>query len=282
MLMLSHALNWLTDRVVPLSLRHDRDVFRNAKRVAAMALVCLFWSTLFAALYTVLASSRCGFVVLLAVPAILWSLHALGRGRSPAECGNILCFAGWLPLTLLALVTGGTTAPALFWYTVLPFVAIQTAGVASGAVWTLISLVTITLIAVAEVLGVNFPQDVPDGNSKPLYFLVMCCLVICHFVLASVRVGGEQRADVALREANSRLARTREALKTLEAGFGFSVEAWEKLKREHAGLKWLVAQKIDVTDDQDGDDKETDMTDAELDRFDVDEPELQRPIIGPK
>lgn len=276
--MLSHALNRLTDRVVPPSSRQDAELFRQSKRVAAIDLVCLFWTLLFAALYAVFASPRCGLMVLLAAPIILTSLTRLHRGRSTTSCGNLLCFAGWFALTLLAVFTGGSTATPLFWYTALPFIAVHTAGTVSGVVWTAISLASVTLLAAAEVLGVTFPQDVPVGDQKTLYFLVLFGLVICHYVLGTFRVAGEQRARVVLREANRRLAESREAMRTLEAGFGFSVEAWEKMKRENVTLERLVAEKFHVSEDQEDDDDED--SEAELDRLLAADSDTNLPPIG--
>lgn len=263
--MLSRALNRLTDRFVPPSLRADAEVHQKAKRVAAFDIVCLFWALLFASIFALAASTRSGLAVLVAAPGIVCSLSALRLGRSPTLCGNIACFAGWSALTLVALVSGGASAPPLFWYTTLPFLAIHTAGVASGVAWTAIPLVSIAALAAAEAAGVRFPQDVPVAQQKTLYFLVLSCLVICHFVFAWLRVGSEQRARLALREANRRLAAAREVRKTLELGFGLSIEEWEKTKREKLVLERLLAQRTEDADESD----EWDLDDDELDRLDA-------------
>lgn len=235
--MLSHILAWISDRLAPASLPQDPEVFRRAKWVAAFDVAFLCWTVLFAAVYAALASARCGLLTSLAVLPILASLSSLSRGRSPALCGNLLCLGGWISLTSLAVVTGGSTAPALFWYTCLPFVAILTAGVRWGIAWTLLSFATIVAFAVIEALGVTLPQDVPAENARLLYFSVLTGLVFCHFVLASVRVGVELRVQDALDEANQRLVQARLTLATLEKSFDFSIAEWEKMKREKASRR---------------------------------------------
>ncbi len=244
MLSLSALLNFISDRLVPFSLRRDPEVFRRAKRVAMFGITFLVWEAVFAALYTAMASPRCGAMALLTAPWIIGSLVALKRGASPAVCGNVLCVGGWIGLTALGAVTGGSTAPALFWFTCLPFVAILTGDVGCGIAWTLIPFATILLFGIAEGMGIDLPQDVPAENAKFLYFAVLSGLVLCHFLLASVRLGVEQRARVAIKEVNRRLAQARRTLETLEAGFDFSIEEWEKLKREKAALERALKIKM--------------------------------------
>jgi hypothetical protein len=234
----------LPDRIIPASLRCDAEVYRRAKRAAIFDIAFLIWSLLFAILYATLASPRCGLMVLVAVVFIVGSLAALRRGMSPAICGNLLCLGGWASLSALAVVSGGSTAPALFWCTCGPFVAILTAGVPWGVFWSLMSFGTMVSLLILEALGVQFPLDVPPENAKALYFAVLLGLVLCHFVLASVRVGVEQRAGAALREANRRLAQARRTLETLEEGFDFSVDEWKKLKREKTALERALSHKL--------------------------------------
>jgi hypothetical protein len=237
--MISRLLNAFSNYLVPESFRQDPEVFRRAKWAAAFDAAFIFWTVLFAAVYAILASPRAGLFTLLATVPMLVSLSSLTRGQSPAWCGNMLCFGGWLSLTALGVITGGSTAPALFWYTCLPFVAILTAGVAWGIFWTLISFGTLVIFASLEWLGVTLPMDVPAENVKPLYFAVLSGLVCCHFVLASLRVGIEQRARDALEEANRRLLQARETLATLEKSFDFSVDEWERMKREKRARQYV-------------------------------------------
>jgi hypothetical protein len=264
--MISRALNSFSNHLVPESLRQDPEVYRRAKWVAAFDAAFIFWTVMFAGLYGALASTRCGMVTLLAVLPMLQSLAALKRGKSPAMCGNLLCFGGWISLTALAGITGGSSAPALFWYTCLPFVAILTAGVRWGIFWTVISFGTLLCFAIAESLGIRLPNDVPAENTKTLYFSVLSGLVVCHFVLASLRVGIEQRARDALEDANRRLSQARQTLETLEKSFDFSIEEWERVKRERRAREFV--EKVLNSDDEfvggeleeiDGDSSDTDL-----------------------
>ncbi len=195
---------------------------------------------------------------------IFGSLAALKRGRSPAFCGNVLCAAGFIPLTALAFGGGGWGASPLLWYTVLPVVSVLTSGVAWGGVWTLISLAGLSMFVVSDAMGIEFPQELSHDNQWALAFLVTAGLVICQFVMACVRVGIEQKALAALHEANARLTKARRHLAALEAGYGLSPLAWTKLKREKAALEYALSRRVDDSD-----------LDEDLDRSDVDDDGLE-------
>ena len=253
--MLSRALDRVSDRFVPHVLRQDPETCRQAKRVAMLDVAFLFWTVVYAAVFTALGSPRCGWMVLLAVPPLWASLLALKHGVSPAACGHMLTTAGWLALTSVALVSGGVLSPALLWYTCGAFVATFAVGPRAGIVWGTVFLATFAAFALVDAFGWHVPSDVPAGHARLLYVLVVAGLVLCHFVMAWVRVGSERRAGLALAEANRRLAASRSTLKTLQAGFGFSfsVEEWQQLKREKAALERVVQQALDdvATGDED-------------------------------
>jgi hypothetical protein len=267
------AIDAALDRLVPDSLRRDPDIFRQAKRVAALDLALLFWTMVFAAIYAALGSTRCGLVTLWAVLPILGSLASLKRGRSPAFCGNLLCAAGYFTLTSLGLITGGWTAiPPMLWYTVLPVVAVLTCGVYWGFLWTVIPLATVGAFALLEALGVRLSQELSPRSVHVFGFAVVAGLLLCQFVLAWVRVGVEQRALDALHAAQQNLARTRAEADALQAGFGFSMEDWARLKREKAALEHFLESRfgnlgLDPLDDElDGD--ETDDLESEFAELD--------------
>src|SRR5262249_7530752 len=73
-----------------------------------------------------------------------------------------------------------------------------------------------------------------------LYYAVVFGSVICQFGMVWVGVGIEQRARNALRESHRQLAQARQALDSLQHGFGFSLEEWEKLKREKRALEFAL------------------------------------------
>lgn len=262
---------WL-DRIVPNSLHRDPEIFRQAKRVAAFDLAFLFWTVVFAGIYTALGSQWCGLVTLWAVLPILGSLLAVERGRSPAFCGNLLCLAGYVSLTALGLISGGWTAiPPMLWYTVLPVVAVLTSGVVWGFVWTLIPVASVGLFALAQGNGIPLRQELSLQSLNIFGLAVVVGLLFCQFVLAWVRVGIEQRALAALHETKQDLARAKAEAETIRAGFGISFDAWSRLHREKAALESFVKRRfgqLEINED------DADLDDADLDDSDLDDTDL--------
>jgi hypothetical protein len=89
-----------------------------------------------------------------------------------------------------------------------------------------------------------------------------------------VRVGIEDRAQRALRDARRQLAAVRKDLATLKTSFGFSMDDWARLQREKIALEQLVKYKLegaepdnagledaDLKDDDDDDCEEIEASD---------------------
>jgi hypothetical protein len=268
--MLSCLRNWsdaFLDFVVHDDLRRDADVFRQAKRVAVFAVAFTLWAVLYAGIYLLLDSPRCALICIGACPLLLASLVTLRRGLSPAYGCNLVCCGGLFPLSGLAYLSGGWTAAPLLWFSVLPVVAVLTAGVGWGLVWTIIPMAMLGAFAGAEVSGFQFTRDMTGQMERDFAFMVLMGLIVCQFVLAWIRVGIEQRALAALREANKKLAESRRCAEELEAGFGFSLEEWTKLRREKAALEHFIKLRVgpmELEDDALDDFLEDDSLEVEL------------------
>jgi len=232
------------DWVVSDDLRRDADVFRQAKRVAVFAVAFTLWAALYAAIYLLLGSPRCAWICLTASLFLWSSLVALKRGLSPAYGCNLVCCGGFFPLSGLAYFGGGWSAAPLLWFSVLPVVAVLTAGIGWGLVWTVLPMAMLGAFAGAAAAGFVFPQELTGLVARDFSFLVLMGLITCQFVLACVRVGIEQRALAALRDANKKLAESRRCAEELEAGFGFSLEEWTKLRREKAALEHFIKLRV--------------------------------------
>ena len=110
---------------------------------------------------------------------------------------------------------------------------------------------SLSLFAAVHAMGINLPQELPQASQPVFTFLVIAGLIICQFILMGIRVGIEQRALLALREANEGLLKAHLHLASLDAGFGFSPQAWEKLKREKAALEYALSLRLDDSDLED-------------------------------
>ncbi len=220
--------------------KSDADTQRQAKRVAAFAIAFAFWAVLFGCFYVYLGAPRSGLIAISAGVPILASLFVVRLGASPAVGGNLVCASGWMALTALGAINGGWTASPLMWYSALPVVAVLTAGVGWGIVWTVIPLVSVAVLGALQTWGVTFPIELPPATRLEFAFSALLGLIACQFVMAWVRVGIEQRALLALQETNDRLRKARQTLDLLETSFGFSMEEWARVQREKAALERFV------------------------------------------
>lgn len=231
-------INDVLDHLIWSGFQRDADIQRQAKRVAAFAVAFEFWILVFAGLMYALGAPWSALVVMATSVPILGSLLAVKRGVSPTVAGNLICAAGWLALSLLAILNGGSAASVLIWYSTLPVVAVLTAGIASGVVWSVVPVASLATLALAP--GLTIANEMPPENRPAFGFCVLAGLIACQFVLAWVRVGVEQRALASLHETNAKLQLARETLASLEEGFGFSMEAWTRLQREKSALERYV------------------------------------------
>jgi hypothetical protein len=246
---LASALNELSDPLVPAAWRGNSALLRQAKCDAVYALAFLGCAFVFATLYALLGAYRSSLITLWTVLPILLSLVALERANSPAVCGHLLCAGGWATLTAIGIVTGGWTGiPPMLWFTGLPVVAVTTAGRWAGLLWTAVSLATVSAFAVAQTLGVVFPQELTSTGQRVVGYALVAGLLLYQLIAVWIRIGIEQRALGSLHRTRRKLAKARNELQELQAGFGFSIKDWERLKREKAALEYFVRRRFGAVD----------------------------------
>lgn len=234
---IANLLRAFWNRLIPASLREDQSVYRQARRVAAFDLAFIGWIILFAGIYLWLGSQLAAGVLLAGGLAISGSLVALKYGYSPAFCGNLLCFPGWVTLTLLGILCGGGVTPGIMWYACLPVVSLLLCGPKAGIVWTSVALLSIGGFALADFLVVEFPHELTPTNLKILEFAGLAGLVACQFILVWVLVKLERRARRALTDTNRRLVTIRAELESVQASFDFPMAEWAKLYQEKQDLE---------------------------------------------
>jgi PAS domain S-box-containing protein len=122
----------------------------------------------------ILASAALGFLLLFAFTlsrphaSVVLGAGGLGavgalvvqrRTNSPQVSGNVLTLAFYVVLTGLVTRMGGLDSVALTWYTVVPVVALSTAGRRAAYVWLGVCLASLAALHVVSLAGVRFPDD---------------------------------------------------------------------------------------------------------------------------
>jgi hypothetical protein len=101
---------------VPAELDQDPATQRQARRAVVCGLAMLFWAPVFAPIYWWLGSPRGCVMIGLVGVAILASLTSLRFTKSAFLTGHLIAGSVFAVLIGLAMVTGGTGAPSLWWF----------------------------------------------------------------------------------------------------------------------------------------------------------------------
>ncbi len=191
--------------LIPVELRRDPDVFRQAKRIVAFDLAMFIWVIVFTAIYYALDAPICTCTMVFGGVVLVVILFALRRGESPALCGDLFCCTAWAVYTTLGLFSGGADAPPTMWYASIPVVSLFLRGTRPATFWTIASILAIAGFSLARELGLECPNEVTAAGLRFLQFAGLVGLVSCVFLLVWVLTNMEQASRQALHEANRRL-----------------------------------------------------------------------------
>jgi diguanylate cyclase (GGDEF)-like protein len=204
---LAHALHSLWNSLIPVRVRRDPHVLRQAGRIAAFDLAMLCWVSLFAVIYAALGAPLCAEIAMSGGLVLLCSLWALQRGLPLWFSANLLCGAGWYTVTCLSIFTGGVEAPAAEWYVTLPIGASLIVGIRGGLWWTATCAATVAGFALARQWGYAFPSEITLQGLRFLQCAGLVGLMFCIYLLTYVLSRVELDAQHALEDANRKLAR---------------------------------------------------------------------------
>jgi len=184
-LRLGSALSAAIDRFIPEQLRAgDSEVYHRARVIVAFAWVIPLVGGPYALVYYLAGSLAASATVAGGVALVPGILLVLRRTRSCALAGN-LCIADLLVvLTVLALVLGGTRAPSLLWYAVVPIAATSMAGQRTGRAWLAISLASLIAFAAADYAGYTFHDDLTPGQHHWIGLAILLGLITVIAILA--------------------------------------------------------------------------------------------------
>lgn len=193
------------NHLIPIELRRDADVFRQAKRIAAFDLAMLIWVIVFTAIYYALGAPTCAGTVAFSGVVLVVILLALRRGESPALCSSLFCCTGWCVYTNLAVFNGGAGSPPTMWYVSIPVLSLFLCSTRAAAFWTFASVLAIAGFALARECGLECPNELTPAGERFLDFAGLVGLVACVYILVSVLTKMEHNARQTLHEANRRL-----------------------------------------------------------------------------
>lgn len=244
----SQDLAKLWNVMIPVQLRQDPNLLREASRVAAISAVMLFWFLVLTPMYVALGGVASAMVVSLGGLLLTCNLMMLQRGNSPRICGQIICCISWVIFTLLALCNGGNIAPSTNWYVLIPVIALVLCGGRPGVIWTLVAVASVVALMVAHQRGWQFPNDLGPSEFVFLQTSALAAMICCFVMLEYVLMLFEEHARNVMCEANRRLQvqSACDALTGVTNRRGFDQLIQHEWNRHHRERQPLSVVLIDV------------------------------------
>ena len=204
------VLGWF----VPVELQDDANTQRQAFRAVVFGWAMVLRAPVFAPVYHWLGSPRGGFMILLAGTAILLSMASLRVTKSVFLTGHLIAGSVFAVLIGLAVVTGGTAAPSLWWLPAVPIIGLILCGVPSGFAWAGISCLACLAFLLVGQSELPLPDDIGPEAMAFLNWSAMSGIILCAFSLTLAFKLGE---DAARRELETARLNSEQASKVKSA-----------------------------------------------------------------
>ena len=204
------VLGWF----VPIELCDRSPAQRQAFRAIVYGWAMVLWAPVFAPVYYWLGSPRGSFMIVLAGVAILISMTSLRFTKSVFLTGHLIAGSVFTVLVGLAMITGGTGAPSLWWLPAVPIIGLILCGVPSGLAWAGISCLACLVFLSIGHSGLALPQDIGPEALEFLNWSAMSGIILCAFSLTLAFKLGE---DAARRELETARLNSEQASKAKSA-----------------------------------------------------------------
>jgi PAS domain S-box-containing protein len=172
----------------------DADTYRRARLLVAFTVAVMFVGFPYAAFYLWQGSPLAMAMVLGATFVTACLVFTMRYTGAPLVTANLGIAALYVCLTGIALVQGGTHASTLLWYTALPLIAVNVAGQRAAMAWTAVAMASLTLLTVAEGLGVRFVDDLTPSGHASAHVGKLMGLIVLTLLLATLLEHFRKRA----------------------------------------------------------------------------------------
>ena len=179
---------------VPPELRADAQTQLQAFRAIVIGLAMVVWAPVFAPIYYLLGSTRACAMIVLVAAAIFGSMLSLRITRSVRLTGQLIAGSIFVVLIGLAMITGGTGAPSLWWLSAVPIIGLILGGVRPGMVWAGLSCLGCLGFLLLEQWGIRFSQEIGPEDLRVLNWAAVSGIILCAFSLTLAFKLGEDAA----------------------------------------------------------------------------------------
>ncbi len=196
---------------IPPALHNEDPRYRDAARAVILDIAMMFWGPVFAPIYYWLGSPRGAIIILSGSFCLVLLLVVLRMTGSVRVVGNMITGVVFGVLIGLACVSGGIQAASLCWLPALPILALLICGPIDGIVWAVVSCLACAEFYWIGRMSIDLPNDIDPRAQEFLYFIGVCGIVLCAFVLTLMFTLGESLARRSVEAARDVSDRANEA-----------------------------------------------------------------------
>ena len=201
--MIRKTINWFLPRDLS-----SKQAQRRARRAIALPSAILIWAPVFGPCYYLLGSPRGGLAIAIAAVGLVAAMLSLRVTKSIALTGQLVAFVIFTLLVYLAMLTGGTGSPSLWWLPAVPIMALMICGVRSGVTWAVLSSLACLAFLLHDQFGTTeFTNEILEPKFRLLNSLATIGIILCAFSLTLVFKLSEDAArhdlEIARRESEA-------------------------------------------------------------------------------
>ena len=176
--------NMVVEKLLPPSVHlSDTDTRRRTRLTISATLTLMIVDLIYAGILQVLGSPIASMAILIAFGIAFVGLICMRMQGSFLFGGNILTFAIFSAITATAWRTGGFDTIVLPWYTLLPLIALSTAGRRSSLAWATVTIGALGCFFWLDRQGYTFPRDPSSGQYKWVLLAANLGLIVVNLIL---------------------------------------------------------------------------------------------------
>ncbi len=202
----------LLNTIIPPSIQADPNVYRGYRLIIIVDLLLICCTALFAPLFWWMGYYFGTYIMVYTTLNAFVFIGLMYFTQNLTLCSNFFSAQSWLVFTALICSSGGSDSPFYLWLLSIPPIAIFYMRNHLARFWLVLTLLTVTGIFVAEMLGNSFPQYLPERFQPYLALFNYVVLLLLFIAVAQSFKKIFRRLNGKLTKSNLQLKRSNQEL----------------------------------------------------------------------